>query len=155
MTQKAIPMMLNILFKPRIAGQVRPLLGLTTYLRFKEYLAVETASNEGFMNDLVKNRALWYFVNMSLPATPENMGFSLPNYLRKGFLTPAAAGTPIDFQQLSKMPTYVGDTLIRGTILGQGGALMEAAGTLGGDIQGTLQGGLTDGQQEILSFFGK
>jgi hypothetical protein len=155
MTQKAIPMMLTILFKPRIAGQVRPLLGLTTYLRFKDYLAMETASNEGFMNDLVKNRALWYFVNMSLPATPENMGFSMPSFIRKGFLTPAASNQPIDFQQLSKMPTYVGDTLIRGTVLGQGGALLSAAGSLGSDIQGSIQGGLTDGQQEILNFFGK
>jgi hypothetical protein len=155
MTQKAIPMMLTFLFKPRIAGQVRPLLGLTTYLRFKEYLAMESASNDGFLRDLMGNRAVWYAVNMSLPATPERMGFGFSNFFTKGFLQPAAAGTPLDFQQLSKMPTLAGETLIRGTVLGQGGALLEAAGTLGSDFQGSIQGSLSENQVDILNFFGK
>jgi hypothetical protein len=155
MTQKAIPMMLNFLFKPRIAGRVRPLLGLTTYLRFKEYLAMESSSNDGFLRDLMGNRAVWYAVNMSLPATPERMGFGFSNFFTKGFLQPAAAGTPLDFQQLSKMPTLMGETLIRGTVLGQGGALLEAAGTLGSDFQGSIQGSLSENQVDILNFFGK
>jgi hypothetical protein len=58
MTQKAIPMMLTLMFKPRLAGRIRPGLGIVNYLRLKEYLANDLATNNDFWSGLAKDRTL-------------------------------------------------------------------------------------------------
>ena len=153
MTQKAIPAMLKLLFAPRIAGKIRPGLGYVNYMRIREYIANDLSTSNDFWGGLSKDRSLWYAVNLMLPATPENMGFSAPSYFRRGFLQPAATGQPIDLNQLSKIPTYVGDSIIRGTFLGQSSALLQAGQQLGTSAEDQLQQFSAGAQQELNKFF--
>ena len=153
MTQKAIPMMLKLMFAPKIAGRIRPGLGIVNYLRLKEYIANDLNTSNDFWGGLAKDRTLWYAVNIMLPATPENMGFSAPSFFRKGFLQPAAMGTPMDLNQLSKIPTYVGDSVIRGTFLGQGASLLQAVGGVGNSLDTQIQQNADNIQTEVNRFF--
>ena len=153
MTQKAIPSMLKLMFAPKILGTTRPGLGLITYIRFKELLASDTSANQGFITEVAKNQAIWYAINIMLPATPENMGFSLPSYLRRGILQPAQNNQPLDLAALSKTPAYVGETVMRGTFLGQGASIMEALGAFGGSVDNTIQDVAPQIQTEVNRFF--
>jgi len=153
MTQKAIPSMLKLMFAPKILGTTRPGLGLITYMRFKELLASDTSADQNFLTEIAKNRAIWYAINIMLPATPENMGFSLPSYLRRGILQPAQNNQPLDLATLSKTPTYVGETIMRGTFLGQGASIMQALGAFGGSVDNQIQDVAPQIQTEVNRFF--
>ncbi len=140
MTQKAIPWMLRALFAPKIGGYVRPGFGFINYMRVQEYLAVDANTDRSFMTTIAEMRPVWYALNIMIPATPQNMGFALPSYVRQGILRPAAEGQAIDFEQLSKVPGMIGETVVRGTALGQAGSFLGAAGAFGESVQQELEG---------------
>ena len=140
MTQKAIPWMLRAMFMPKIAGHIRPGFGIVNYERLQEFLTVDANTDRSFMTTLAELRPAWYALNIIIPATPQNMGFALPSYVRQGILRPAAEGQPIDFTQLSKVPELIGQTVVRGTALGQAGAFLGAAGAFGEGVQQELEG---------------
>ena len=140
MTQKAIPWMLRALFAPKIRGYVRPGFGFINYMRIQEYLAVDANTDRSFMTTIAEMRPVWYALNIMIPATPQNMGFALPSYVRQGILRPAAEGQAIDFEQLSKVPGLIGETVVRGTALGQAGSFLGAAGAFGESVQQELEG---------------
>lgn len=149
MTQKAIPWMLKMLFAPKIAGHVRPGFGYINAMRLQEALIVDANTDRGFMTTIAEARPLWYALNIMVPATPTNLGFAAPYWLRKGVLTPAQQNKPLDFAQLSKIPELVGETVIRGTILGQGGALLGGVGAFGDAVENDLE----DIQLDVNRFF--
>jgi hypothetical protein len=139
MTQKAIPWMLRAMFMPKIGGYVRPGFGYINYMRIQEFLAVDANTDRSFMTTIAELRPAWYALNIMIPATPQNMGFALPSFVRQGILRPAAEGQPIDFEQLSKVPGMIGETVVRGTALGQAGAFLGAAGAFGEGVQKELE----------------
>jgi hypothetical protein len=139
MTQKAIPWMLRAMFMPKIGGYVRPGFGYINYMRLQEYLAVDANTDRSFMTTIAELRPAWYALNILIPATPQNMGFALPSFVRQGILRPAAEGQPINFEQLSKVPGMIGETVVRGTALGQAGAFLGAAGAFGEGVQKELE----------------
>jgi hypothetical protein len=149
MTQKAIPWMLKMMFAPKIAGHVRPGFGYINAMRLQEALAVDANTDRGFMTTLAEARPLWYALNIMVPATPTNLGFAAPYWLRKGVLEPAQRNQPLTFEQLSKVPPLVGETIMRGTVLGQGGALLGGAGAFGESLENELD----DVQLDVNRFF--
>ena len=149
MTQKAIPWMLKMMFAPKIAGHVRPGFGYINAMRLQEALIVDANTDRGFMTSVAEARPLWYALNIMVPATPTNLGFAAPYWLRKGVLEPAQRNQPLTFEQLSKVPPLVGETIIRGTVLGQGAALLGGVGALGNAIEEDL----SDIQLDVNRFF--
>lgn len=153
MTQKAIPAMLTLMFKPKIAGAVRPGLGIVNYMRVREFIHNDVSFNQSFMNEVIKNPVIWYAINIMLPATPENMGFSAPGFVRRGFLQPAAAGQPIDLAQMAKVPGYIGETIMRGTVLGQGASIAQALDVFGTGLDNQIQDFAGSASQDLNRFF--
>ena len=140
MKQKAIPWMLKMMFAPKVFGHIRPGFGYINMMRLREYLAVDANTDRDFMTQIASARPLWYALNIMLPATPTNMGFAAPSWLRRGILQPAQKGQPIDFNQLSKVPPMIGETVFRGTVLGQGASILAGAGSFGDTVQNNLDG---------------
>ena len=149
MTQKAIPWMLKMMFAPKIAGHVRPGFGYINAMRLQEAIAIDANTDRGFMTSIAEARPLWYALNIMVPATPTNLGFAAPYWLRKGVLAPAQQNKPLNFEQLSKIPPLIGETIMRGTVLGQGGALLGGLGAFGGAIEDDL----SDVQLDVNRFF--
>lgn len=149
MTQKAIPWMLKMMFAPKIAGHVRPGFGYINAMRLQEAIAVDANTDRGFMTSIAEARPLWYALNIMVPATPTNLGFAAPYWLRKGVLEPAQRNQPLTFEQLSKVPPLVGETIMRGTVLGQGAALLGGVGALGNAIEEDL----SDIKVDVNRFF--
>ena len=140
MKQKAIPWMLKMMFAPKVFGHVRPGFGYINMMRLREYLAVDANTDRDFMTQIASARPLWYALNIMIPATPTNMGFAAPSWLRRGIIQPAQQGQPIDFNQLSKVPPMIGETVFRGTVLGQGAAALAGVGAFGDTVQNNLDG---------------
>lgn len=140
MTQKAIPWMLKMMFAPKIAGHIRPGFGYINAMRLQEALIVDANTDRGFMTSIAEARPLWYALNIMVPATPTNLGFAAPYWLRKGVLAPAQQNKPLDFEQLSKVPPLIGETVMRGTVLGQGAALLGGVGAFGDAVEQDLDG---------------
>jgi hypothetical protein len=140
MKQKAIPWMLKMMFAPKIGGHIRPGFGYINMMRLREYIAVDANTDRDFMTQIASARPLWYALNIMLPATPTGMGFAAPYWMRKGIIEPAQRNQPIDLNQISKVPPLIGETLMRGTVLGQGASLLAGADAFGDTVQDNLDG---------------
>lgn len=129
MTQKAIPMMMRLMFltpNPFGTGRlVMPGLGYAKYQNFLEYANNRTNSDETLLDQLLQQDALLYVFSTLLPATPDNMGFSGPSWLRRGFIQPALRGQALTPGQIAPVLTETVAQLGRGTVLGQGRTMLE------------------------------
>jgi hypothetical protein len=125
-TQKVIPMMMRLMFLTPGPGRiVMPGFGFAKYQQFLEYANNRMNSDPTLLDKLVQNDALLYVVSTLLPATPDNIGFSGPAWLRRGFIQPALRGKELNIGNLAPALTEAGAQLTRGTVLGQGRTMLE------------------------------
>jgi hypothetical protein len=161
MTQKAIPMMMRLMFlTPGPGGIVMPGLGYVKYQRFLEYANNRANSDETLLDQLLQNDAFLYVFSTLLPATPDNMGFSAPSWLRRGFIQPALRGQALTPGQLAPTLTEAVAQLGRGTVLGQSRTIIEGL-QAADDIANTnksigdfIQSSAQDIQESVLSLRG-
>jgi hypothetical protein len=125
MTQKAIPSLLRIMFVPRIGGVVAPGLGYAKWENVLEWTENSVNSDEDVLNQLLQNDALIYLASTLLPVTPDNSGFSMPTWLRRGIIQPGLRGDAIKLGDIGQTMTEVGSQFVRGTVLGQGRTVLE------------------------------
>ena len=161
MTQKAIPMMMRLMFlTPGPRGIVMPGLGYAKYQNFLEYANNRTNSDETLMDQLLQNDALLYVFSTLLPATPDNMGFSGPSWLRRGFIQPALRGQALTPGQLAPTLTEAVAQLGRGTVLGQGRTMLEGLQAVqdttkvNQGVSDFIQSSAQDIQETVLSLRG-
>lgn len=102
-----------------------PGLGYVKYQRFLEYANNRANSDETLLDQLLQNDAILYVFSTLLPATPDNMGFSAPAWLRRGFIQPALRGQALTPGQLAPTLTEAVAQLGRGTVLGQSRTIIE------------------------------
>lgn len=102
-----------------------PGFGFAKYQQFLEYANNRMNSDPTLLDKLVQNDALLYVVSTLLPATPDNIGFSGPAWLRRGFIQPALRGKELNIGNLAPALTEAGAQLTRGTVLGQGRTMLE------------------------------
>jgi len=161
MTQKAIPMMMRLMFLTPGPGKiVMPGLGFAKYQNFLEYANNRANSDETFVDQLLQNDALLYVFSTLLPATPDNMGFSAPSWLRRGFIQPALRGQALTPGQIAPTLTEAVAQLGRGTVLGQGRTMLEGIQAIDDtakfnqNIGDFIQSSAEDIQESVLSLRG-
>lgn len=164
MTQKAIPMMMRLMFvTPFPFGKgrvVMPGLGYEYYQNFLEYANNRTNSDETLLDQLLQNDAFLYVFSTLLPATPDNMGFSGPSWLRRGFIQPALRGQALTPGQIAPVLTETVAQLGRGTVLGQGRTMLEGlqavedTAKVNQGISDFIQSSAQDIQETVLSLRG-
>ena len=164
MTQKAIPMMMRLMFvTPFPFGKgrvVMPGLGYEYYQNFLEYANNRTNSDETLLDQLLQNDAFLYVFSTLLPATPDNMGFSGPSWLRRGFIQPALRGQALTPGQIAPVLTETVAQLGRGTVLGQGRTMLEGlqavedTAKVNQGVSDFIQSSAQDIQETILSLRG-
>lgn len=164
MTQKAIPMIMRLMFltpNPFGTGRlVMPGLGYAKYQNFLEYANNRTNSDETLLDKLLQNDALLYVFSTLLPATPDNMGFSGPSWLRRGFIQPALRGQALTPGQLAPVLTETVAQLGRGTVLGQGRTMLEGLQAVqdttkvNQGVSDFIQSNAQDIQEAVLSLRG-
>ena len=164
MTQKAIPMMMRLMFltpvKFRGKAFVAPGAGYNMYQDFLEYANNRANSDETLLDQILQQDAVLYVFSTLLPATPDNMGFSAPSWLRRGFIQPALRGQALTPGQIAPTLTEAVAQLGRGTVLGQGRTMLEGiqavedtAKTNQG-ISDFIQSSAEDIQESVLSLRG-
>jgi hypothetical protein len=164
MTQKAIPMMIRLMFltpvKFRGKAFVAPGAGYNMYQDFLEYANNRANSDETLLDQILQQDAVLYVFSTLLPATPDNMGFSAPSWLRRGFIQPALRGQALTPGQIAPTLTEAVAQLGRGTVLGQGRTMLEGiqavedtAKTNQG-ISDFIQSSAEDIQESVLSLRG-
>jgi hypothetical protein len=164
MTQKAIPMMMRVMFVtpfPFAKGRVvMPGLGYEYYQNFLEYANNRTNSDETLLDKLLQDDALLYVFSTLLPATPDNMGFSGPSWLRRGFIQPALRGQALTPGQIAPTLTEAVAQLGRGTVLGQGRTMLEGlqavqdTTNVNQGVSDFIQSSAQDIQEAVLSLRG-
>ncbi len=164
MTQKAIPMIMRLMFvTPFPFGKgrvVMPGLGYEYYQNFLEYANNRTNSDETLLDKLLQNDALLYVFSTLLPATPDNMGFSGPSWLRRGFIQPALRGQALTPGQIAPVLTETVAQLGRGTVLGQGRTMLEGlqavqdTTNVNQGVSDFIQSSAQDIQEAVLSLRG-
>lgn len=164
MTQKAIPMIMRLMFvTPFPFGKgrvVMPGLGYEYYQNFLEYANNRTNSDETLLDQLLQNDAFLYVLSTLLPATPDNMGFSGPSWLRRGFIQPALRGQALTPGQIAPTLTEAVAQLGRGTVLGQGRTMLEGlqavedTAKVNQNVSDFIQSSAQDIQESVLSLRG-
>jgi len=164
MTQKVIPMMMRLMFlTPNPFGKgrlVMPGLGYAKYQNFLEYANNRVNSDETLLDQLLQNDAILYVFSTLLPATPDNMGFSAPSWLRRGFIQPALRGQALTPGQIAPTLTEAVSQLGRGTVLGQGRTMLEGLQAVqdttkvNQGVSDFIQSGAQDIQDTVLSLRG-
>ena len=161
MTQKVIPMMMRLMFlTPTGRGFVMPGLGYAKYQQFLEYSNNRINSDETVLDQLLQSDALLYLASTLLPATPDNMGFSAPSWLRRGFIQPALRGQELTPGQIAPTLTEVVSQLGRGTVLGQGRTVLEGIQSAADitkanqNVSDFIQSNAEDIQESVLSLRG-
>jgi len=161
MTQKVFPMMMRLMFlTPGPRGIVMPGFGYAKYQNFLEYANNRVNSDETLVDQLLQNDALLYVFSTVLPATPDNMGFSAPSWLRRGFIQPALRGQALTPGQLAPTLTEAVAQLGRGTVLGQGRTMLEGlqavedTAKVNENISDFIQSSAQDIQETVLSLRG-
>jgi hypothetical protein len=161
MTQKVFPMMMRLMFlTPGPRGIVMPGFGYAKYQNFLEYANNRVNSDETLLDQLLQNDALLYVFSTILPATPDNMGFSAPSWLRRGFIQPALRGQALTPGQLAPTLTEAVAQLGRGTVLGQGRTMLEGlqavedTAKVNENISDFIQSSAQDIQETVLSLRG-
>lgn len=164
MTQKVIPMMMRLMFltpNPFGTGRlVMPGLGYAKYQNFLEYANNRVNSDETLLDQLLQNDAILYVFSTLLPATPDNMGFSAPSWLRRGFIQPALRGQELTPGQIAPTLTEAVSQLGRGTVLGQGRTMLEGlqavedTAKVNQGVSDFIQSSAQDIQETVLSLRG-
>jgi len=161
MTQKAIPMMMRLMFLTPGPGKiVMPGLGFAKYQNFLEYANNRANSDETFLDQILQQDAVLYVFSTLLPATPDNMGFSAPSWLRRGFIQPALRGQALTPGQIAPTLTEAVAQLGRGTVLGQGRTMLEGIQAIDDtakfnqNIGDFIQSSAEDIQESVLSLRG-
>jgi len=112
------------------------------------------------VDQLLQNDALLYVFSTILPATPDNMGFSGPSWLRRGFIQPALRGQALTPGQIAPVLTETVAQLGRGTVLGQGRTMLEGlqavedTAKVNQGISEFIQSSAQDIQETVLSLRG-
>ena len=164
MTQKAIPMVMRLMFlTPNPIGKgrlVMPGVGYAKYQNFLEYANNRSNSDETLLDQLLQQDALLYVFSTLLPATPDNMGFSGPSWLRRGFIQPALRGQALTPGQIAPTLTEAVAQLGRGTVLGQGRTMLEGLQSIqdttnvNQGVSDFIQSSAQDIQESVLSLRG-
>ena len=161
MTQKVFPMMMRLMFlTPGPRGIVMPGLGYAKYQQFLEYANNRVNSDETLLDQLLQNDAILYVFSTLLPATPDNMGFSAPSWLRRGFIQPALRGQALTPGQIAPTLTEAVSQLGRGTVLGQGRTMLEGLQAVedttkaNKNVSDFIQSSAQDIQEAVLSLRG-
>lgn len=155
MTQKAIPSLLTIMFKPTIAGTVMPGTGYVLWENVTEWMDSNSNTDPDVIKQILQDDAVLYVFTTLLPVTPDRVGFSMPAWLRRGIIQPGLRGDQVNLGTVGQTLTEVGAQVVRGTVLGQTRSVLEgiqgvedtvqANETLGNFIQSQRQ----DIQQRI------
>lgn len=161
MTQKVFPMMMRLMFlTPGPRGIVMPGFGYAKYQNFLEYANNRINSDETFLDQILQNDAVLYLISTLLPATPDNMGFSAPSWLRRGFIQPALRGQALTPGQIAPTLTEAVSQLGRGTVLGQGRTVLEGIQAVedtaktNQNVSNFIQSSAQDIQDAVLSLRG-
>jgi hypothetical protein len=161
MTQKVFPLMMRLMFlTPGAKGIVMPGFGYAKYQNFLEYASNRVNSDETLLDQLLQNDAILYVFSTILPATPDNLGFSAPSWLRRGFIQPALRGQALTPGQLAPTLTEAVAQLGRGTVLGQGRTILEGlqavedTAKVNENISDFIQSSAQDIQETVLSLRG-
>jgi hypothetical protein len=164
MTQKVIPMMMRLMFltpNPFGTGRlVMPGLGYAKYQNFLEYANNRANSDETLLDQILQQDAVLYVFSTLLPATPDNIGFSGPSWLRRGFIQPALRGQALTPGQIAPTLTEAVAQLGRGTVLGQSRTLLEGlqavedTAKVNQGVSEFIQSSAQDIQETVLSLRG-
>ena len=132
MTTKIIPEFSRALFtripfvpaKTPLIGGERVGAGFNAYREISESVQQELEyGDEGFVSFINDQPDLLYFINMLFPAIPSQIGFSVPAWIRKSAVEPAAEGKGVQWEESIRR---IRDQVSRGTALGSAEVVIRA-----------------------------